>query len=146
MKSLIILVSLLGCALGARLPYIVGGKDVDVEGKYPWQVSIQMFGSHICGAALISNQWIVTAAHCVEGGTWRYKVVLGMHDMKKEQGAPKEFTVAKIIQHPGWSKDSKNGFPNDIALMKMVTRANLQSKDSKNGFPNDIALMKMVTR
>merc|ERR1712018_305274 len=115
-----VLAALVGCALSARLPYIVGGNDVAEAGKYPWQVSLQMFGMHACGAAIISEQWIVTAAHCVDGGSWRYSVVLGMHDMKKTQGAPKEYSIAQIYQHPGWDKDSQNGFPNDIALIKLL--------------------------
>ena len=48
---------------------IVGGNSVRVPGKYPWQASLQYrSGSrHICGASLISNKWLVTAAHCIKG-------------------------------------------------------------------------------
>jgi len=115
-------------ALSARLPYIVGGDDAQ-PGAWPWQASIQMFGSHICGAAIISNNWLVTAAHCVEMGNNLYSVVLGMHDrQQKNQGKPVEYKISKIIQHPGWSKDSANGFPNDIALMQLRGRADLSGK------------------
>merc|ERR1711935_647675 len=125
MKLLIVLAAFLGSALSARLPYIVGGKEAEYAGKFPWQASIQMFGSHICGAAIISNRWLVTAAHCVEKSSMFYTIVLGMHDMKKTQGDPKEYKISKIIQHSGWSNDNKNGFPNDIALIQLRTRADL---------------------
>ncbi|MEJ1274721.1 transmembrane protease serine 11e [Cricetulus griseus] len=42
---------------------IVGGTQVE-EGEWPWQSSLQWDGSHRCGAALINNTWLVSAAHC----------------------------------------------------------------------------------
>ena len=62
-------------ACAARLPahrgrpQIVGGEDVDPIGKYPWQASLVVVGgSHNCGASLISNRHLTTAAHCVPRG------------------------------------------------------------------------------
>ncbi|KAM5271733.1 transmembrane protease serine 11D [Ctenodactylus gundi] len=42
---------------------IIGGTIVD-EGDWPWQVSLRVNGAHHCGGVLISNTWILTAAHC----------------------------------------------------------------------------------
>jgi len=44
----------------------VGGNEV-VPGSWPWQVGITIFAgvSIFCGGSIISNQWILTAAHCV---------------------------------------------------------------------------------
>lgn len=44
---------------------IVGGEDADIE-DYPYQVSLQHYGSHICGASIITTRHVVTAAHCTE--------------------------------------------------------------------------------
>ncbi|NWQ99216.1 PRS55 protease, partial [Paradoxornis webbianus] len=41
------------------------GTGTDVRpGEFPWLVSIQSHGKHICGGTIISALWILTAAHC----------------------------------------------------------------------------------
>ncbi|PSN49651.1 hypothetical protein C0J52_14792 [Blattella germanica] len=47
---------------------IVGGVDANIE-DMPYQLSFEYYGSHRCGASIISNDWIVTAAHCVDGAS-----------------------------------------------------------------------------
>lgn len=42
---------------------MIGGQDVDIE-NYPYQVSLQYLSTHICGASVISEKYIFTAAHC----------------------------------------------------------------------------------
>ncbi|XP_021566294.1 transmembrane protease serine 11A-like [Carlito syrichta] len=38
--------------------------DIAAKGAWPWQASLQRNNDHQCGATLISNTWLVTAAHC----------------------------------------------------------------------------------
>ncbi|KAI7815138.1 Serine protease [Rhyzopertha dominica] len=47
---------------------IVGGVQVTIT-QYPWQLSLQSGGRHICGASIISANWALTAAHCVSGAS-----------------------------------------------------------------------------
>ncbi|XP_041432923.1 serine protease 30 isoform X1 [Xenopus laevis] len=43
---------------------IVGGQDAK-KGKYPWQVLLWCPGVYRCGGSLVSNKWVVSAAHCL---------------------------------------------------------------------------------
>ena len=52
-------------------PKIVGGLESQA-GAWPWQVQIagtngNVFLKHLCGGAILSHYWVVTAAHCVYG-------------------------------------------------------------------------------
>uniref|UniRef100_A0A8C3XFF4 Peptidase S1 domain-containing protein n=1 Tax=Cyanoderma ruficeps TaxID=181631 RepID=A0A8C3XFF4_9PASS len=42
---------------------IVGGLSSAETGDWPWQASLQYNNIHRCGATLISNTWLVSAAH-----------------------------------------------------------------------------------
>ena len=45
---------------------IVGGEET-LPGEYPWAAQLRIGGRFTCGATLLNNQWLMTAAHCVEG-------------------------------------------------------------------------------
>ncbi|XP_054684515.1 transmembrane protease serine 2 [Grus americana] len=98
---------------------IVGGSGA-VPGQWPWQVSLHVQGTHVCGGSIITRQWIVTAAHCVEGRfsdpySWRvYAGILNQNEMLLRNG----YRVQQIISHPDYDADSKD---NDVALMKLET-------------------------
>nr|AAX33734.1 MPA3 allergen [Periplaneta americana] len=74
MLRYLVLASLIACSLSAvpkakrpRLDgRIVGGRPADIA-DYPYQLSFEYYGSHMCGASIISPNWVVTAAHCVDG-------------------------------------------------------------------------------
>lgn len=44
---------------------IVGGAEIEIS-EAPWQVSLLRFNSHTCGGSIISENYVLTAAHCVE--------------------------------------------------------------------------------
>uniref|UniRef100_A0A8C1RSE3 Peptidase S1 domain-containing protein n=1 Tax=Cyprinus carpio TaxID=7962 RepID=A0A8C1RSE3_CYPCA len=42
---------------------IVGGTEA-VKNQWGWQTSLQYQGNHVCGGAIISPRWVITATHC----------------------------------------------------------------------------------
>ena len=56
---------------GTQDHYIVGG-EVSEKGRWPWVLAMTRLResgeyTHTCGAALLTPDWILTAAHCVDG-------------------------------------------------------------------------------
>ncbi|XP_070583088.1 transmembrane protease serine 11E-like [Erythrolamprus reginae] len=63
-------ITLLNHCCGTRLDRSgerIQGGTIAGEGEWPWQASLQLNGIHRCGATLISDNWLVTAAHCFRG-------------------------------------------------------------------------------
>jgi len=57
---------------GNSLSRIIGGTDSHRD-NHPHQVALKRWSSnindwyHTCGGAIVADNWVVTAAHCVEG-------------------------------------------------------------------------------
>lgn len=94
---------------------IIGGVDAK-KGEFPWQVSIKSSSgtSHNCGGTIVSDQWILTAAHC--GNT--PLIVLGDYNLKtKESEEVEERDFIKWIRHPQDGGNFRN--QHDVALIKL---------------------------
>ncbi|XP_003743910.1 trypsin [Galendromus occidentalis] len=106
--------------MAALLPddsdYIVGG-SLAGKNEFPWQVAI-LTRRQFCGGSIISDSWILTAAHCItdELQQSEYLIVAGSRHVKRRESTSQIRKAAKIIVHPGW--DSQY-FINDIALIKL---------------------------
>lgn len=92
---------------------IVGGSEA-VVGEFPFIVSLQNSSGHFCGASLIKKNWVLTAAHCVEGSSPK-KVAIGLHDQKNVAKA-EVIKPKKVIKHPQYDADSSDF---DFALIEL---------------------------
>jgi len=104
------------CGLAKRNTRIVGGTVTEVN-EYPWQVGLVSKGGNRvwCGGALISDQWVLTAAHCV-GGT-NFQVLLGEHDYKTTSESDRvRANVIEAINHPDYNSRTTNY---DFSLLKL---------------------------
>ncbi|XP_023804214.1 putative trypsin-6, partial [Cyanistes caeruleus] len=70
---------------------IVGGYTC-AEHSVPYQVSLNVAGSHVCGGSLISSQWVLSAAHCYRP---RIQVQLGKHNLKLNESTQQFINSAK---------------------------------------------------
>lgn len=92
---------------------IVGGRPAE-EGKYPWQVRLYSNMNDqigFCGGSIISDQWVLTAAHCVVD-VQAVVVGYGSVDRTLSTKVPSE----QIIVHPAYLAGEKA----DIALIKLA--------------------------
>ncbi|XP_036608228.1 chymotrypsinogen B-like isoform X2 [Trichosurus vulpecula] len=114
----------LGCGVPAIEPVlsglarIVNGEDA-VPGSWPWQVSIQdKTGFHFCGGSIISEYWVVTAAHC---DVWQSDLVIaGEFDQGSDEEDIQVLTISQIFQNPNFDYSTTS---NDITLIKLATPA-----------------------
>lgn len=55
-----------GCGERNEASRIVGGVETAVN-EFPWVVRLSLFNKFYCGATLINDRFVLTAAHCVKG-------------------------------------------------------------------------------
>ncbi|XP_063599851.1 chymotrypsin BI-like [Penaeus indicus] len=95
-------------------PRIVGGVEA-VPHSWPHQVALFIDSSHFCGGSLISNEWVLTAAHCVDGSSV-VEVVMGAHNIRQFEPSQISMTSYNFFTHENWNSWL---LVNDIALIKL---------------------------
>jgi hypothetical protein len=105
-------------AAGAVFPRIVGGVTTTID-QVPWQVEVEP-GPYLCGGTLVDVQWVVTAAHCVDGQTASSTVVHAGLSKLSSMDASNDIVVDQLVVHPGWNAATEE---NDIALLHLATPA-----------------------
>ncbi len=68
---------LVQCAFSAAPGAKIIGGSKAAEKQFPYQVSLQYRGSHVCGATIYDEKNIVTAAHCCASESFLWKLFIG---------------------------------------------------------------------
>ncbi|XP_031614884.2 coagulation factor X isoform X2 [Oreochromis aureus] len=105
-----------GGAGGSEMkPRIVGG-SLERRGGSPWQVLIHRSdGFGFCGGTLVSDRWVVSAAHCFEESADH--VTIGDYDKQRPDPGEQQIKIQKVIVHPHFHAFT---FDSDLALLYLA--------------------------
>ncbi|XP_041699880.2 serine protease 33 [Coregonus clupeaformis] len=97
---------------------IVGGVDAS-QGAWPWQVDIQTEkDGHICGGSIITQEWVLSAAHCFPNpfDVSGYTLYVGRHQLNGFNPNEMSHRVKRIVIPSSYSDPN---FGQDMALVQL---------------------------
>ena len=101
-----------------ELADIVNGKTInnkqDIAKSIVAIVAQNDEGESLCTGTLVSENTVLTAAHCVEHDPQHLKIIFGLNVKKAKE--KNQRNADKYIQHPNWSKHMPAG-EGDLALI-----------------------------
>jgi len=100
---------------------VTNGQNADV-GEWPWIAALLMNGRQFCGASLIDDKHILTAAHCVahmsSSDVRNLKVRLGEYNIKQSgETTIWESKAARVVRHKEFSQQT---LYKDVAIITMA--------------------------
>ncbi|KAF7662518.1 hypothetical protein LDENG_00233700 [Lucifuga dentata] len=114
---------------------IVGGNEA-IPGEIPWQVSLMTHSEILrksesfCGGSLLSDLWVITAAHCLTSPRivrMGFFVRVGEHDLDRDEGTERDYSVAEQFIHKNYD-ERKSPYNHDIALLKLSSPVELSNR------------------
>lgn len=121
------LAALTGTASAAgtgSLPY-TGGHDAGNDKPFLAGLRAPGASRFFCTGTLIDRAWVLTAAHCVDGGKKAsdVQVVIGDTDLTNSNDPAETRSADGLSVHPKWGGDA--GDKNDVALVHLSTNSSI---------------------
>ncbi|XP_053353079.1 mast cell protease 1A-like [Clarias gariepinus] len=114
---------------------IIGGNETKPHSR-PYMVSVQIKNFHVCGGTLIKNDYVLTAAHCVDKIKHpredKLEVVLGAHNISRNEPQQQRIQVQNYTKHPCYKKNERL---NDIMLLKLKSKPKKSEAVKPIGLP-----------
>ncbi|XP_067293243.1 ovochymase-2-like [Pseudorasbora parva] len=102
---------------------IIGGSEAR-RASHPWLVSLKIRGSHFCAAAILTDHWLLTAAHCFATVSTDFllkiEAVAGEFNQIRVDRGEQNFHVKTVMFHENYQRTSPMSY--DIALLKINGR------------------------
>ncbi|KAM6219691.1 complement factor D [Rhynchocyon petersi] len=111
---------------------ILGGHAVEAHTK-PYMASVQVNGTHVCGGFLVNEQWVLSAAHCLEDAgvavtmaalcpRGKVQVLLGAHSLSLPKPSKSLYDVRRAVPHPYSRPDT---IEHDLLLLQLSENVTL---------------------
>ncbi|XP_007952809.1 complement factor D [Orycteropus afer afer] len=118
----LVTLALLGAAVCEAQPRgrILGGREAESHAR-PYMASVQVNGTHVCGGFLVAEEWVLSAAHCLEdaaGG--KVQVLLGAHSLSQPEPSKRLYDVRRAVPHPDSRPDT---IDHDLLLLQLSEKA-----------------------
>ncbi|XP_027732301.1 complement C2 [Vombatus ursinus] len=99
--------------------------------RTPWHVTIKPSSKETCRGALISDQWVLTAAHCfhTHNDTKLWRVIVGDPKLKRgrEMQIDQQFIPEEYDVYAKKNQGISEFYGNDIALLKLTEKVKMSS-------------------
>lgn len=110
---LLLLISVPGILCCGRR--IFGGCPINIT-YVPYIALLYIDDVPFCGASIISNDFVITAAHCVEYEEKKFEIRIGIDDQESEG---ERIAVKKVFIHPSYEKFQEYKTDYDFALLRI---------------------------